>query len=224
MIDSPKLNHADRQRMLAIKREIDILNLERLSYLKKLSDPEKTKKLTHIGSKLYLSILEAEITLEISSLSFDDFVSNIHSLDEEEKEYFDKFKNDNFYSQDKLFDKFMEHPKQTILSKKKLLGKRSIFGKILLRQQTTLNKVLKFLWGAKLNYFTIDRLAFLEKEVDRYRKLERVTQVVDKKTRCIELLNLKMKQADIAEELGVSPNTIKRWKKQHQNSLNKEKA
>lgn len=216
MIDSPKLNNVDKQRMLEIKRELDALNLERLSYLKKLSDPEKTKKLTHIGSKLYLSILEAEITLESSSLSFNDFIINIHSLDEEEKQYFDKFKNDNFHSQDKLFNQFIEHPKQTILSKKKLLGKRSIFGKTLVRQQTTLNKVLKFLWGAKLNYFTIDRLAFLEKEVDRNRKLERVNQVVDKKTRCIELLNLKIKQADIAEELGVSLNTIKRWKKQHQ--------
>ncbi len=216
MIDSPKLNNVDKQRMLEINREMVALNLERLSYLKKLSDPEKTKKLTHIGSKLYLSILEAEITLESSSLSFNDFIINIHSLDEEEKQYFDKFKNDNFHSQDKLFNQFIEHPKQTILSKKKLLGKRSIFGKTLVRQQTTLNKVLKFLWGAKLNYFTIDRLAFLEKEVDRNRKLERVNQVVDKKTRCIELLNLKIKQADIAEELGVSLNTIKRWKKQHQ--------
>lgn len=108
----------------------------------------------------------------------------------------------------------IDSPKLNNVDKQRML--RSIFGKTLVRQQTTLNKVLKFLWGAKLNYFTIDRLAFLEKEVDRNRKLERVNQVVDKKTRCIELLNLKIKQADIAEELGVSLNTIKRWKKQHQ--------
>ncbi len=66
----------ERDRMLFIDQHIKSLKMEKLSYMKKLSDPNKTKQLYNSGKKLYRSILDTEITKENSILSFGSFITN----------------------------------------------------------------------------------------------------------------------------------------------------
>lgn len=210
------LNKAERARMLELNRIIKSLSLERLSYLKKLSaDPEKGNKLTDLGIKLYLTILDLEIDVSGDNpLKLKEVILNTPNLTKDEKTYFSEYKNDTFYSQALLFDRYIEHPNQILLTKTKFLDRKAIYGKRLVQKQKTLNQVLQCLWDAKLTYFMIDQLKYLKKEVSKRKVLENINPKKMPKDQLPELINAKMKQVDIAKELNVSVTTVKRWVKE----------
>ena len=208
----------ERDRMLFIDQQIKSLKMEKLSYMKKLSDPNKTKQLYNSGKKLYQSILDTEITKENSILSFGSFITNaIQFLTDEELAYFTNFKNDNCFFQQKLFKEFEKHPCQIILEKHHSLGKRKVLGITIIKQQQSLNKVLKSVWSAKLDYYMINRMRELE-EIEQQQK----NQIQDsesfdfdlRKKEVSALLKSGTKQKVIAEKVGVSLSTVKRWIKE----------
>lgn len=213
------LNKVEMNRMMELNRAIASLELERLSYLKKLStDPEKRDKLTALGLRLYRTVLDIEVN-EDSLFTLKELILNKSDLTDDEKKYFSEYKNDNFYAQKLLFEKYMEHPNQVSLTKTKFLNQKVIFGKRLVQKQKTVNQVLQCLWDAKLTFFMIEQLKSLKKEVSRNKVLENITNSkMMPKDRLPELMELRMKQIDIAKELNVSVSTIKRWIKELNNA------
>ena len=204
----------ERDRMLFIDQQIKSLTMEKLSYMKKLSDPNKTKQLYNSGKKLYQSILDTEITKENSILSFGSFIKNaIQFLTDEERIYFTNFKNDNCFFQQKLFKEFEKHPCQIILEKHHSLGKRKVLGITIIKQQQSLNKVLKSVWSAKIDYYMVNRMRELEEIEKQQKTRSQDGESFDfdlRKKEVSALLKSGTKQKVIAEKVGVSLSTVKR--------------
>lgn len=208
----------ERDRMLFIDQQIKSLTMEKLSYMKKLSDPNKTKQLYNSGKKLYRSILDTEITKENSILSFGSFIKNaIQFLTDEERTYFTNFKNDNCFFQQKLFKEFENHPCQIILEKHHSLGKRKVLGITIIKHQQSLNKVLKSVWSAKIDYYMVNRMRELEEIEKQQKTRSQDGESFDfdlRKKEVSALLKSGTKQKVIAEKVGVSLSTVKRWIKE----------
>ena len=88
------------------------LKNENLSILSSFSDPEKDKRIFHVTSQAWGGVLESNTI----NNSVDDIM--FQTLVEEDIEFFNQYRNKNYFPSGKVFEEHLEHPVQKDLTKK----------------------------------------------------------------------------------------------------------
>ena len=204
-------------KLAEIKKKQRKLEREKLQLLKANSDPEKKKRLFAVGERLYLQILDTNVTDDLNLRSFIESV--MKSLSADDIEFFNTHKHDQFYQGKKLFEQYDNHDFQKLLKKKSYIG---ILG---IKKQKTLCQLIKFVAGAKVQHYRdslINELkALREKEALRYTLFERdgFKQITDFNEReCLLELKSYPELTDkvLMEKLNVPRSNWYRYKKKFQ--------
>lgn len=128
-----------------INKAIRKLTLQKLNLIKANADPEKSKRLFAIGEKLYLQILDTDVTDDLNLKSFIESV--MKSLSADDTDFFNAHKHDQFHQGKKIFEQYSKHDVQ------KLLKKESYIGILGINKQKTLNQLIKFVAGSKVQHY-----------------------------------------------------------------------
>lgn len=207
------MNKDDALKLSDIHKAMRKLKLEEFNLLKKNADPEKSKRLFGIGEKLYLQILDTHVTDDLNLKSFIESV--MKSLSDDDTDFFNAHKHDQFHQGKKLFEQYDNHDVQKLLKKKSYIG---ILG---IKKQKTLNQLIKFVAGAKVQHYRdslIQELkALREKEALRYTLFEQdvFNQITDFNEReCLLMLktNPELKDTVIMDKLKIPKSNWYRYK------------
>lgn len=197
-----------------IHRQIKKLTLQKLRLIKANADPEKSKRLFAIGEKLYLQILDTDVT---DDLNLKSFIENIvKSVSADDTDFFNAHKHDQFHQGKKLFEQYSNHDVQ------KLLKKESYIGILGIKKQKTLNQLIKFVAGAKAQHYQDSLIKELKalrmKETLRYTLFEEQSydQITDYNEReCLLMLKTNPELTDKAmmEKLKIPKSNWNRYKR-----------
>lgn len=138
------MNTEDTLKLSAIHKAEKKLYLEKLTLLKANADPEKSKRVFEVSQKLYLQILDTDVAEDLNLKSFIESV--VASLSEEDTAFFNEHKHGQFYQGKKLFEQYSNHDVQKLLQKERYLNISGI------KKQKTLNQLIKFVAGAKVQH------------------------------------------------------------------------
>lgn len=208
------MNLEDQRTLSAIHKAEKKLALEKLTLLKENADPEKSKRVFEISQKLYLQILNTDVADDLNLKSFIESV--VASLSEEDTTFFNENKHGQFYQGKKLFEQYSNHDVQ------KLLKKESYIGLLGIKKQKTLNQLIKFVAGAKVQHYRDSLIkelkALREKEALRYTLFEQegYNQITDYNEReCLLMLktNPELKDTVIMDKLKVPKSNWYRYKR-----------
>lgn len=197
-----------------INRQLKKLNLQKLKLIKENADPEKSKRLFGIGEKLYLQILDTDVTDDLNLKSFIESV--MKSLSDDDTDFFNAHKHDQFHQGKKLFEQYSNHDVQ------KLLKKESYIGILGIKKQKTLNQLIKFVAGSKVQHYRdsiIKELTALQmRESLRYTLFEEdgYDQITDYNEReCLLMLKTNPELTDKAmmEKLKIPKSNWNRYKR-----------
>src|SRR5690606_30768760 len=128
-----------------INKQLKKLHHQRLKLIKANADPEKSKRLFAVGEKLYLEILDTDVTDDLNLKSFVESV--VKSLSADDTDFFNAHKHDQFHQGKKLFEQYSNHDVQKLLKKKSYIGIAGI------HKQKTLNQLIKFVAGSKVQHY-----------------------------------------------------------------------
>lgn len=197
-----------------INRQLKKLNLQKLRLIKANADPEKSKHLFTIGEKLYLQILDTDVTDDLNLKSFIESV--VKSLSTDDLEFFNAHKHDQFHQGKKLYEQYINHDVQ------KLLKKDSYIGILGIKKQNTLNQLIKFVAGAKVQHYRDSLIKELKalrmKEALRYTLFEEngYNKITDYNEReCLLMLKTNPELTDKAmmEKLKIPKSNWSRYKR-----------
>ena len=197
-----------------INKQLKRLNLQRLRLIKANADPEKSKRLFAIGEKLYLETLDTDITDDLNLKSFIESV--MKSLSADDTDFFNAHKHDQFHQGKKLFEQYTNHDVQKLLKKKSYIG---ILG---IKKQKTLNQLIKFVAGAKVQHYRDSLIKELKalrmKEALRYTLFEEkgYDEITDYNEReCLLMLKTNPELTDKAmmEKLKIPKSNWNRYKR-----------
>lgn len=211
------------------------LKNENLSILSSFSDPEKDKRIFHVTSQAWGGVLESNTI----NNSVDDIM--FQTLVEEDIEFFNQYRNKNYFPSGKVFEEHLEHPVQKDLTKKRYIGKREA------KKQKTPMQTINYIYNAKHSSDKDDRLQQIEKSlseahrmitllavnqsdinsniqhhsqefIDIKQRLITVEKMV-KDSRKVKLYALytsskKMTNQELADEVGISLRTCQYWLKE----------
>lgn len=207
------MNSEDKLKLSAIHKAEKKLALEKLTLLKKNADPEKNRRLFEISQKLYLQILETDVADDLNLKLFIESV--VASLSEEDTAFFNEHKHGQFYQGKELFNQYSNHDVQKLLQKERYLNISGI------NKQKTLNQLIKFVAGAKVQHcrdILIKELkALREKEALRYTLFEQdgYNEITDYNEReCLLMLKTspELKDTVIMDKLKVPKSNWYRYK------------
>lgn len=196
-----------------IHRQLKKLNLQKLRLIKANADPEKSKRLFEVSQKLYLQILDTDVAEDLNLKLFIESV--VASLSEEDTAFFNEHKHGQFHQGKKLFNQYSNHNVQKLLQKERYLNISGI------NKQKTLNQLIKFVAGAKVQHYRDSLIkelkALREKEALRYTLFEEdgYNQITDYNEReCLLTLktNPELKDTVIMDKLKVPKSNWYRYK------------
>lgn len=151
-----------------IHKAMKKLNLQKINLIKANADPEKSKRVFEISQKLYFQILNTDVTEDLNLKSFIESV--VASLSEEDTAFFNEHKHGLFHQGKKLFEQYSNHDVQKLLQKERYLNISGI------NKQKTLNQLIKFVAGSKVQHYRDSLIkelkALREKEALRYTLFE----------------------------------------------------
>lgn len=208
------MNKDDALKLSDIHKAMRKLKLEEFNLLKKNADPEKSKRLFGIGEKLYLQILDTDVTDDLNLKSFIESV--VASLSEEDTAFFNEHKHGQFHQGKKLFNQYSNHDVQKLLKKKSYMGIAGI------NKQNTLNQLIKFVAGAKVQHYRDSLIkelkALREKEALRYTLFEQdgYNEITDYNEReCLLMIKTNAELTDkvMMEKLKVAKSNWNRYKR-----------
>lgn len=197
-----------------IHRQLKKLNLQKLRLIKANADPEKSKRLFAIGEKLYLQILDTDVTDDLNLKSFVESV--VKSLSAADDEFFNAHKHDQFHQGKKLFEQYADHDVQKLLQKERYINISGI------KRQKSLNQLIKFVAGAKVQHYRDSLIKELKalrtKEALRYTLFEEdgYNQITDYNEReCLLILKTNPELTDKAmmEKLKIPKSNWNRYKR-----------
>lgn len=197
-----------------INRQLKKLNLQKLRLIKANADPEKSKRLFAIGEKLYLQILDTDVTDDLNLKSF--LESVMKSLNADDTDFFNAHKHDQFHQGKKLFEQYSNHDVQKFLKKESYIG---ILG---IKKQKTLSQLIKFVAGGKVQHYRDSLIKELKalrmKEALRYTLFEEngYDQITDYNEReCLLMLKTNTELTDKAmmEKLKIPKSNWNRYKR-----------
>jgi hypothetical protein len=196
-----------------IHRQLKKLNLQKLRLIKANADPEKSKRLFEVSQMLYLQILDTDVAEDLNLKLFIESV--VASLSEEDTAFFNEHKHGQFHQGKKLFNQYSNHNVQKLLQKERYLNISGI------NKQKTLNQLIKFVAGAKVQHYRDSLIkelkALREKESIRYTLFEEdgYNQITDYNEReCLLTLktNPELKDTVIMDKLKVPKSNWYRYK------------
>lgn len=197
-----------------INRQLKKLKLQKLRLITANADPEKSKRLFEIGKKLYLQILDTDVTDDLNLKSF--LESVMKSLNADDTDFFNAHKHDQFHQGKKLFEQYSNHDVQ------KLLKKESYIGILGIKKQKTLSQLIKFVAGGKVQHYRDSLIKELKalrmKEALRYTLFEEngYDQITDYNEReCLLMLKTNTELTDKAmmEKLKIPKSNWNRYKR-----------
>lgn len=208
------MNKETEIKLAEIHRQIKKLTLQKLRIIKTNADPEKSKRLFAIGEKLYLQILDTDVTDDLNLKSFIENV--VKSISADDTDFFNTHKHDQFHQGKKIFEQYSNHYVQ------KLLKKESYIGILGIKKQKTLNQLIKFVAGAKVQHYQDSLIKELKalrmKETLRYTLFEEQSydQITDYNEReCLLMLKTNPELTDKAmmEKLKIPKSNWNRYKR-----------
>lgn len=197
-----------------INKQLKKLHHQRLKLIKANSDPEKSKRLFAVGEKLYLEILDTDVTDDLNLKSFIESV--VKSLSADDTDFFNAHKHDQFHQGKKLFEQYSNHDVQKLLKKKSYIGIAGI------HKQKTLNQLIKFVAGSKVQHYRDSLIKELKalrmKEALRYTlfKENGYDQITDyNEKECLLMLKTNTELTDKAmmEKLKIAKSNWNRYKR-----------
>lgn len=196
-----------------IHKQLKKLNREKLNLIKANANPEKSKRVFEVSQKLYLQILDTDVAEDLNLKSFIESV--VASLSEEDTTFFNENKHGQFYQGKKLFEQYSNHDVQKLLQKERYLNISGI------NKQKTLNQLIKFVAGAKVQHCRDSLIkelkALREKEALRYTLFEQdgYNEITDYNEReCLLMLKTspELKDTVIMDKLKVPKSNWYRYK------------
>lgn len=204
-----------RFQLLSLDRQQKNIQLQRIEILKELSDSEKNKKKLQIMKEIYKLVLTCQYNDEID---FKNFGQNIlNKLSQDEYEFFNAHKHDNFYSHRKLLRFFEDNEEQVALKKHRYINIH-YFNK---NKLSTLHQIFSYITFAKIQQhkdILLNELKSLRiKEQLRYTLFEKegFNQIIDFNEReCLLMLKSysNLKDKDLIKMTGISRSSWYRYK------------
>lgn len=197
-----------------IHKQLKKLNREKFNLIKANANPEKSKRVFEVSQKLYLQILDTDVAEDLNLKSFIESV--VASLSEEDTAFFNEHKHGQFHQGKKLFNQYSNHDVQKLLQKERYLNISGI------NKQKTLNQLIKFVAGAKVQHYRDSLIkelkALREKETLRYTLFEQngYNEITDYNEReCLLMLKTNPELTDkvMMEKLKVPKSNWNRYKR-----------
>lgn len=197
-----------------IHKAMKKLNLQKLNLIKANADPEKSKRVFEISQKLYFQILNTDVAEDLNLKSFIESV--VASLSEEDTALFKEYKHGQFHQGKKLFNQYSNHDVQKLLQKERYLNISGI------NKQKTLNQLIKFVAGSKVQHYRDSLIkelkALREKETLRYTLFEQdgYNEITDYNEReCLLMIKTNPEVTDkvMMEKLKVPKSNWNRYKR-----------
>lgn len=208
------MQKSSEMELAEINKQLKRLTHQKIKLIKANADPEKSKRLFAVGEKLYLQILDTNVTDDLNLRSFIESV--MKSLNADDIDFFNAHKHDQFHQGKKLFEQYNNHDVQ------KLLKKESYIGILGIKKQKTLSQLIKFVAGGKVRHYQDSLIKELKalrmKEALRYTLFEEngYDQITDYNEReCLLMLKTNSELTDKAmmEKLKIPKSNWNRYKR-----------
>ena len=221
---------SDEEKKKLIKEIVDLalkeklINRQRISILHKLSDSEKSNRMSGITEKLYQMILE-----ECESIDYKVTAEELLE-DVDDCNFYRMNKHSRFFKQKEVFEKYDDHPMQKKLRRSGFLSKNEV------KKQKTHNQYYCSVRDAKMRYNANELIKRVQKVEERsdefYKKVEEINKKIENQnlvdialceslenitdTRKVKLIIVlkefpNISKEELAKLIGVSRMTIHRW-------------